>query len=111
MTSDNEHTWTIVTDNKGITFSNNKIPFKEHDNGGLTMTYEESIEILKNRDLVDGKFFIDEAIDLAIEALEKVEQLEKENNKLREKMCECAKIVKAYQKYCNECCQPIDWSD
>ena len=35
------------------------------------MTNEEAIKLFKDRDLVGRKIFIDEAIDLAIEALEK----------------------------------------
>lgn len=50
------------------------------------MTNKEAIKIFKDRDLVGRKIFIDEAIDLAIESLEKVEQLEKENNELKEKL-------------------------
>lgn len=56
------------------------------------MTNKEAIKIFKDRDLVGRKIFIDEAIDLAIEALEKVERLEETyHNFLGYDLAKCVK--------------------
>lgn len=69
------------------------------------------------------------AYELAVEALEKVETLEAENARLREKetpkepysqewaefdtkegVCNCGWLIRDSQRYCPDCGQKLDWS-
>ena len=94
------------------------------------MTNEEALKLFKDRDLVGRKIFIDEAIDLAIEALEK--QIPKKPRTIKREingspfihtfcpyyfeysndevsMWDC--LIDEIDNYCHRCGQAIDWSD
>ena len=84
------------------------------------MTYEEAIKLFKDRDLVGRKIFIDEAIDLSIEALEK--QIAKKPLHMHKNFyCPNCKEdgwivwdgaeINDMDNYCGICGQRIDWSE
>ena len=88
------------------------------------MTNEEALKLFKDRDLVGRKIFIDEAIDLAIEALEKqipkrwkpatteIGMTSGKKLKLPDHICPiCGYSLAIDAPYCECCGQAIDWGE
>lgn len=80
------------------------------------MTNEEAIHRITDHNRVHHLseprgVYITEALQMAIEALER--QIPKKPNIYNkfERYCECGAIVKTYQNYCYDCGQALDWSD
>ena len=106
--------------------------YRKNDDGreDVKMDAKEAINILAKMQNYDSKRNV-AALELAISALEKVETLEAENARLREKetpkepidyKCPCCGEsvflktragwyqVEHHLKVCEKCCQKIDWS-
>ena len=82
------------------------------------MTESEAIEVIKSNRPTSGYVLLNEALETAIEALEK--QIPKKPHKNFEKFsgvwCSCGKYLgKGYfvdkPSYCTDCGQKLDWSD
>ncbi len=74
----------------------------------------EAIETIKSNYPTSGYYMLCEALDIAIEALEK--QLSKKPKKNGDLACSCGLIIQRKNRrtclhYCHNCGQAIDWSE
>lgn len=74
----------------------------------------EAIETIKSNYPISGYYMLCEALDIAIEALEK--QLPKKPKKNGDLACSCGLIIQRKNRrtclhYCHNCGQAIDWSE
>lgn len=74
----------------------------------------EAIETIKSNYPTSGYYMLCEALDIAIEALEK--QLPKKPKKNGDLACSCGLIIQRKNRrtclhYCHNCGQAIDWSE
>ena len=99
--------------------------YRKNDDGreDVKMDAKEAINILAKMQNYDSKENV-EALEIAISALEKVETLEAENARLKEKetpkepvkynnfhRCpSCEEGLLPKQNFCDECGQKLDWS-
>ena len=88
------------------------------DSDKLIINEAEAIECLKINKPTSGYMILQEAVDMAIQALEK--QIPKKPHKNFEKFsgvwCSCGKYIgKGYfvekPSFCSDCGQKLDWSD